>query len=48
MPVPKLVITMALPLMLWRWKRDVRLPAVVGYGIYPAHLALLWVLEQAL
>ena len=39
---------LALPLMLWRWKKDVRLPSAVGYGIYPAHLALLWVLEQAL
>ena len=37
---------LALPLMLCRWKKDVRLPALVGYGAYPAHLALLWVLEQ--
>ena len=37
---------LALPLMLCRWKKDVRLPALVGYGAYPAHLVLLWVLEQ--
>ena len=37
---------LALPLMLWRWTKDVRLPAAVGYGIYPAHLVLLWALEQ--
>ena len=36
----------ALPLMLrdlpWRW----RMPKWLGYAIYPAHLALLWLLEQ--
>ena len=37
---------LALPLMLCRWKKDVRLPALAGYGAYPAHLVLLWVLEQ--
>ena len=37
---------LALPLMLCRWKKDVRLPALVGYGVYPAHIALLWVLVQ--
>lgn len=39
---------LALPLMLVPWKRDLRLPAWVGYGIYPAHLAVLWLLEQLL
>lgn len=39
---------LALPLMLIPWKRDLRLPAWVGYGIYPAHLAVLWLLEQLL
>ena len=43
-----MLAVLALPLMLWRWKKDVRLPSAVGYGIYPAHLLLLWVLEQAL
>lgn len=37
---------LALPLMLIRFPRDVKLPARVGYGIYPAHLAVLYALEQ--
>lgn len=37
---------LALPLMLIRFPRDVKLPAWVGYGIYPAHLAVLYALEQ--
>lgn len=36
---------LATPLMVMRWKRDIRLPAWVSYGLYPAHLLLLWVLE---
>lgn len=37
---------LSLPLMVFPWKRDLRLPAWVGYGIYPAHLVVLWLLEQ--
>lgn len=37
---------LALPLMLIPLKKDLRLPAWVSYGIYPAHLAVLWLLEQ--
>ena len=40
------IVLFALPLMLrdlpWRW----RMPKWLGYAIYPAHLALLWLLEQ--
>lgn len=39
---------LALPLILIPFKRDLRMPAWVGYGIYPAHLAVLWLLEQLL
>lgn len=37
---------LALPLMLCTFPRDVKLPAWVSYGIYPAHLVLLYALEQ--
>lgn len=37
---------LALPLMLCTFPRDVKLPAWAGYAIYPAHLALLYALEQ--
>lgn len=37
---------LALPLMLQPIKRDVRLPAWVGYGLYPAHLVVLIILEH--
>ena len=37
---------LSLPLMVFPWKRDLRLPAWVGYGIYPAHLVVLWLLDQ--
>ena len=36
---------LALPLILIRFPRDCKLPKWVGYGIYPAHLALLYLLE---
>lgn len=36
---------LALPLILLRFPRDCRLPKWVGYSLYPAHLALLWLLE---
>ncbi len=36
---------MALPLMLVRWKHRLRMPAWLGYAIYPAHLVLLIALE---
>lgn len=37
---------LALPLMLVRWKKDLKLPRWVGYALYPAHLAVLILLEQ--
>lgn len=37
---------LALPLMLFPWKQNARLPAWAGYGLYPAHLAVLWLLER--
>ena len=37
---------LALPLMLFPWRRNVRLPAWAGYGLYPAHLVVLWLLER--
>ena len=36
---------LALPLMLIRFPKDVRLPSWVGYAIYPAHLVVLYLLE---
>ena len=39
---------LALPFILPRWKERVKLPKWVGYGLYPAHLALLWLLEQVM
>ena len=36
---------MSLPLILCRFRRDVRLPKWLGYGLYPAHLILLIVLK---
>lgn len=37
---------LALPLMLFPWRQNARLPAWAGYGLYPAHLAVLWLLER--
>ena len=37
---------LSLPLILVRFKKDLKLPRWVGYALYPAHLALLYVLEQ--
>ena len=37
---------LALPLMLVRFPRDIRLPAWLGYAIYPAHLVVLIILEH--
>lgn len=37
---------LATPLMVMRWKRDIHLPVWVSYGLYPAHLLLLWLLEM--
>ena len=37
---------LALPLMLIRFPRDIRLPAWLGYAIYPAHLVVLIILEH--
>ncbi len=39
---------LALPLMLIRFPRSIRLPKWMGYALYPAHLALLIALEYAL
>ena len=39
---------LALPLMLARFRRNIRLPAWMGYALYPAHLALLYLLEVCL
>ena len=36
---------LALPLILVRFKKDLKLPRWVGYALYPAHLVLLYVLE---
>lgn len=37
---------LALPLMLMRFPKDVKLPTWLGYALYPAHLAVLYALEQ--
>ncbi|MBE5803091.1 MAG: hypothetical protein E7316_01090 [Clostridiales bacterium] len=37
---------LSLPLMLFRFPRDVKLPAWVSYALYPAHLVVLIILEQ--
>ena len=37
---------LALPLILIRFKKDLKLPRWVGYALYPAHLAALYALEQ--
>ena len=37
---------LSLPLILVRFKKDLKLPRWAGYLIYPAHLALLYGLEQ--
>lgn len=39
---------LSLPLMLVRFPRNIRLPAWVGYGLYPAHLIVLYLLEVIL
>lgn len=39
---------LALPLMLVRFPKDIRMPAWLGYSLYPAHLALLLILEKLL
>ena len=37
---------LALPLILIPFKKDLKLPRWVGYALYPAHLAVLYALEQ--
>ena len=37
---------LSLPFILIRFKKDLKLPRWVGYTIYPAHLVVLYVLEQ--
>ena len=37
---------LSLPFMLWRCPWKLKLPAWVGYGLYPAHLVVLWVLTR--
>ena len=37
---------LALPLILIRFKKDLKLPRWIGYALYPAHLAALYALEQ--
>ena len=37
---------LAMPLILIRFKHDWKMPAWLSYGLYPAHLLLLWVLEK--
>jgi len=39
-------ILLALPLILISFKKDLKLPRWVGYALYPAHLAVLYALEQ--
>ncbi len=39
---------LALPFILIRFKKDLKLPRWVGYALYPAHLALLYGLEQVI
>ena len=39
---------LALPLILIRFKKDIHMPRWIGYAIYPAHLALLYLLEQVM
>ena len=36
---------LALPFILLRFRKDLRLPTWLGYALYPAHLLLLWLLE---
>ena len=36
---------LSLPLILIRFKKDLKMPRWVGYAIYPAHLLLLYILE---
>ena len=45
--LPK-ILAFALPLMLARFRRNIRMPAWLGYALYPAHLALLYLLEVCL
>ena len=44
----KHLVAFALPLMLARFRRNIRMPAWLGYALYPAHLALLYLLEVCL
>lgn len=37
---------LALPLIVIRFPRDVRMPAWLGYALYPAHLAAIWLLDM--
>ena len=37
---------LSLPLILVRFKKDLKIPRWVGYALYPAHLAVLYALEQ--
>lgn len=36
---------LALPVILWRFQRDVRMPRWLGYALYPGHLAVIIVLK---
>lgn len=37
---------LSLPLILIRFKKDLKIPRWVGYALYPVHLAVLYALEQ--
>ena len=37
---------LSLPLILIRFKKDLKIPRWVGYALYPAHLSILYALEQ--
>ncbi len=37
---------LSLPLILVRFRKDLKIPRWVGYALYPAHLAVLYALEQ--
>ena len=37
---------LSLPLILIPFSKDLKLPRWIGYALYPAHLVLLYILEQ--
>lgn len=39
---------LATPLMLWKCRSRWKMPAWLAYGIYPAHLVILWLLETVM